>query len=231
MNQGQDVYQKYGNEPLWDFSVLVQPPLQNPYPYSWSDESLQRELRLTYRHFLQVCPRIHCSDGVSRTWQEIANVAGTTFHPSLDFWSAIGVPEPHDYRDTPDWFSEPYCRDIETDMWTGLRPILGLPDRGVYDADFVGHEVDLMTGEITFPIPQAESVLRTTPTGYQFFGGECIGETAKEIFGDSNGSSCCWKTNSWIVFANDLSHLVLCLNSTEQYKQLLHCRVLECYPL
>lgn len=218
-------------EPLWDFSAPIRPPLTHPHPYFWSDEQLRRELRVNYRHFLQICPRIDCSDGSSRTWREIADLTGTSFHPSLNFWEAIGLPTPRDYRDAPDWFSEPYCRDIETNMWLSLRPILGLPDQGIYDADFVSTEVDLMTGEATFPIPDAGQVCRTTPSGYRYFGGQCIGETADPIFGDSNGSSCCWRAESWLLFADGLSHLILCLNSGEKYSSILETTEIECYPL
>lgn len=82
------------------------------------------------------------------------------------------------------------------------------------------------------PIPDEKDYARTSPQGYRYFSGRCLGETTEDIFGADSGASCCWVEGEWFIAVDaDLTRGVICYNSPDYTAALAASQDLETYPL
>lgn len=214
-------------EPVWDFSrpggLLVPAEL----PYSLDDPEYTGFLKKNFRFGLQLCLPIHDRTNNRVLWRDLAAELGHDFRIGVDFWNAVGVTEDSAQRALVSRAEEPYFGMIDIGTWQSLRQIFGLPDAGLCYADFLMYS----PGQ-PGPIPHEKDYVRTTPRGYQYFMGRCVGETTEEIFVTESGASCCWVEDEWFIAVDlDLTRGVICYNSPDYTAALAASQELETYPL
>ena len=122
---------------------------------------------------------------------------------------------------------EPYFGMIDIGTWQSLRQIFGLPDAGICYADFLMYS----PGQAG-PVPDEEDHVRSSPEGYRYFIGRCLGETTEGAFMTDSGTSCCWVEGEWFIAVDvDLPRGIICYNSPDYTAALSASEELETYLL
>lgn len=214
-------------EPAWDFSRRGEPLVPAELPYSLDDPEYTDFLRKSFRFGLQLCLPIHDSADNRVLWRDLAAGLGDDFRTGVGFWDAVGVTEGRAQRELVSRVDEPYFGMIDIGTWQSLRKIFGLPEAGLCYADFLMYS----PGQ-PGPIPHERDDVRTSPQGYRYFMGHCLGEKTEKIFGADSGASCCWAEDEWFIAVDlDLTRGVICYNSPEHTNALAASQELETYPL
>ncbi|WP_155895090.1 hypothetical protein [Corynebacterium vitaeruminis] len=215
-------------EPIWDFSSPIQPLVPGRLPYSLDDVEYLNFLKANFTYVAQLCfPPFSPVGDVRLRWRDLAHELGNNFTLGVSFWNAIGVLDESIKKDLSSSFSEPYFGMIDIGTWQSLRQIFGLPDAGICYADFLMYS----PGQAG-PIPNEKDHIRTSPQGFRYFMGRCLGETTEEIFVTESGASSCWVDGEWFISVDsDLTRGTICFNSARYLKKLAEDNSIECYLL
>lgn len=220
-------HEDVSREPVWDFSHPIKPLVPATLPYSLEDPDYTGWLKRSFRFGRQLCLPIHDRTNNRMLWRDLAAELGHDFHIGVDFWNAVGVTEDSAQRALVSRVDEPYFGMIDIGTWQPLRQIAGLPEAGLCYADFLMYS----PGQ-PGPIPDEKDYARTSPQGYRYFSGRCLGETTEDIFGADSGASCCWVEGEWFIAVDaDLTRGVICYNSPDYTAALAASQDLETYPL